>query len=224
MNIKRRKKLYTKSRFPVWLFLVIMAALISGTPNETNESVLDLDPKALEVCTVDCKFPVPMVSYTFEYLKVFTNLEFSDVATTLEQESQFNEKCKTWEPNVRDYSWGAPQVRGKTAGGMGCKDPKKLLTWKYGLYYGMKYLSICKDKAKRTCMQDYGYVNSDIVRRRMHSMYNAGNLYWKTIIENGEKKKVYRNRRYVIECEYIYWRNLEKYEEVVKLVKLSKQG
>lgn len=150
-----------------------------------------------------------MADYICEYLKIFDNLEFAEVRAAVKHESGDNPENITPEPTVNDKSWGPLCVRTKTLRGMGFKgDPHELLNWKVGLYWGMKYMSICKSRAKRSVIAELGVADQHVIRRRMFSLYNAGNLYFKTVVEDGKHKKVYRNRNYVTKCEYYYWRYL----------------
>lgn len=147
-----------------------------------------------------------MTEYILEYLNVFPNLTYTEVRAGVKHESNDTPCLITEEPNVHDISVGPLQVRTKTLRGMGYTGPiEKMLTWKVGLYWGMKYMSICKKRAKKSVIDELGVADEHIIRRRMYSLYNAGNLYFKTVYEDGKHQKVYKNRNYVKKCEYYYW-------------------
>src|SRR5271157_2635856 len=159
--------------------------------------------------------PKNMYDYITEYLTIFDNLEFTEVVAEIQHESKNDQTLVTYESKVHDYSWGGLQVRGRTLRDMGYKgDFHNMLNWKVGLYWGMKYMSICKKRAKRSVLKEYGILDKNIIRKRMFSLYNAGGLYFKMIFEDGIWKKVFCNREYVKRCEYYY----QKFRLVYKVV------
>lgn len=150
-----------------------------------------------------------MIDYVLAYLKVFPNLEFADVMSTIIRESNGNVKCKTWESRVNEYSYGPLQILGSTARLKGYKGPLDgLCSWETGLYYGMAFLSDCKHKATKMVNQDplskdlSPLVKERKIRAHMYAMYNAGRVCWK----KGHEGEKYTNHDYVVECEYLYWR------------------
>lgn len=161
------------------------------------------------VATTPQSSPKLMVDYVLEYLKIFPNLEFADVMSTMIKESGGNPKCKTWEPKVNEFSYGPLQILGSTAR---VKDYKgnldELCSWNYGLYYGMSFLSDCKDRAAKIVEKDpvarllTTSAKERKIRSHMHAIYNAGRVCWK----KGHEGEKYTNHDYVVECEYLYWR------------------
>lgn len=150
-----------------------------------------------------------MIDYVLDYLKVFPNLEFADVMSTMIRESGGNVKCKTWEPTVSEYSYGPLQILGSTARLKGYKGAlDELCSWKDGLYYGMSYLSDCKHRAINIVAKDplvklmTTEQKERKIRAHMHAMYNTGRIMWK----KGHEGIKYTNHDYVVECEYLYWR------------------
>ena len=163
-----------------------------------------------------------MADYIVKYLEVFPNLTFTEVRAAVRRESRDNPKTKVHERTVNDFSWGPLCVRSKTLYGMGFKgSPEKMKTWETGLYWGMKYMSLCKTRARASILAEYGVADEHLIRRRMYSLYNAGNLYFTTVIEDGKEHRVYRNRAYVRYCEHYYWKYL-KYDP--KIAKVGKVG
>lgn len=175
-------------------------------------------------CTIVCPLETQnaprsknYIEWIIEYQKTFKNLELAEVMTIIKRESHFNQKCKTWEANVRDYSYGPMQVRGSTAKSIGYTGPlEKLLSWETGLYWGMKYLSYCKDRATRSVLEESIALTDEeclsnaapdlhAIRKRMFSLYNAGNLYYRTDTVDGVEQKNYINHQYVLYCEQKYW-------------------
>lgn len=144
--------------------------------------------------------------YIAKYLKIFTNLTPAEVLTVIMAESKGDVNAVTYEPKVKDISYGPMQVRLKTARIMKFRgDPKILCTWEYGLYYGMKYLSWKKEEAYRK--------SHDKITRRKHMWagYNAG----KPILVYKHGEWVYVNQEYVDTCE-MYHKKLEKFNEDTK--------
>lgn len=153
--------------------------------------------------------PKLMIDYVLEYLRIFPNLEFADVMSTMIKESSGNPKCKTWEPKVKEYSYGPLQILGSTARLKGYKgNLDDLCSWKYGLYYGMAFLSDCKDRATRIVEKDPSSkllstsAKERKIRSHMRAIYNTGRVRWK----KGHEGEKYTNHDYVVECEYLYWR------------------
>lgn len=161
------------------------------------------------VLTTPQASPKTMIDYVLDYLKVFSNLEFADVMSTMIRESGGNVKCKTWEPSVNEFSYGPLQILGSTARIKGYKgNLEDLCSWKYGLYYGMAFLSDCKDRAVKIVEKDplskvmVKSAKERKIRAHMHAIYNAGRVCWK----KGHEGEKYTNHDYVVECEYLYWR------------------
>lgn len=168
--------------------LVILVPAIAPSKTDTNKLMMD---------------------YVLDYLKVFPNLEFADVMSTMIRESNGNPKCKTWEPTVKEFSYGPLQILGSTARLKGYKgNLEDLCSWKYGLYYAMAFLSDCKDRATKMVDRDpLSKVMTKVAKERkirahMHAIYNAGRVCWK----KGHEGEKYTNHDYVVECEYLYWR------------------
>lgn len=155
-----------------------------------------------------------MEDYVVEYLKIFENLEYAEVMSVIMKESNGKDNCKTWEPSVNEYSYGPLQVLGSTAQSKGYKgDLDQLLSWEYGLYFGMAFLSDCKERATYLIKNDVLPSLSDKqkIRSHMYAMYNAGKVKWK----EGQYGEEYINHSYVVQCEYLYWR-YKKYNNSYK--------
>lgn len=170
------------------LTFALLMVMLSPSPAQNAETTYGMD------------------DYILEYLSIFPNLTYTEVRAGIKHESNDTPDLITEEKNVRDQSVGGLQVRIKTLRGMGYTGPiKNMLTWKVGLYWGMKYMNLCKNRARKSVLTEFGAIDEHIVRRRMYSLYNAGNLYWKIVYEDGKHQKVYKNRDYVKRCEQYYW-------------------
>lgn len=203
--------------FKFWLVVVI--ALIVALPSYVhNEELKFVDPfenldeyqeqhPEMWAAQLECMLQAKL------YLEYFSNLTMAEVMAVVKKESRFNPNTKFHEKNVNDYSYGPMQVRLKTARGMGFKGtPKQLQTWKYGMWYGMMYLSIQKSRAEKQVLKKYGTAHKFIIRKRMFSMYNAGNLRMKWIRVRGNWEKTYSNHSYVHACERNFYRyNAQKF-------------
>lgn len=150
--------------------------------------------------------------YIVKYLEIFPNLEYAEVSAVIQKESNGRSNLITYEKSVNDYSYGIMQVRGKTLRSMGFTgDFKEILNYEYGLYWGMKFLSICKENVTRDYLRTYKVIDKNIIRKRTFATYNAGGVYWK----NGHEGKKYINHSYVRGCEWYYWK-LSKYNKISK--------
>ena len=153
--------------------------------------------------------PKVAIDYVVQYLAKFPNLEFAEVMGKISKESNGDEKCKTWEPTVHEYSYGPLQILGSTAKLKGFKGKNSdLCTWDEGLYYGMSYLSDCKKRAVSIVSKDVlnKTLTAEERRRKIRSytnaIYNAGRVIWK----KGHVGEKYTNHDYVLESEYLYWK------------------
>lgn len=152
--------------------------LLLLTAATSYESIYDPNAQPAVPDTYPCDLDREMVVYIAQYLSFFPNLEFAEVVAVINQESSFRSDVVAYESNVQDYSYGPMQIRLNTARWLGFSgDPELLRTWEYGLFYGMRYLSLNKRRAVNSFRE--GEVPTDArIRKRMFSMYNAGGLYW----------------------------------------------
>ena len=168
--------------------LAIALLIVIGVPSVAHDSALIVDAEYNR--------------YIKNYLRIFDNLEVAEVLAVIKLESNFRVDLVTNEKSVHDRSYGPMQVRLKTARGMGFTGkPEALLTWKEGLYWGMKYLSISKELAVKS-IRNSAKTDGQLTRRRMFAIYNAGGLYWVDGIVGGR----YINNDYVKVCEINYWK------------------
>jgi len=147
------------------------------------------------------------------YLSMFPNLTYTEAQTNFLVESSGNPKCKYYEPTLNEHSWGPGQILESTARALGYDGPmEKMLTWKVGAFWSMKYLSDCKARAVEYSNKKYQKYDRYVVRRHMYHLYNAGMPKWKWKVVNGKRRWVYKNRWHVLKCERVYWKkyNLNK--------------
>lgn len=184
----------TKSWIQLIYFILVPILLILVSPQISNEAVYKVKT---------------MHDYIEQYLKLFPNLEYAEVLAVINRESGGKADLVTYEKSVKDYSYGPMQVRGKTLRAMGFRgDFRRILNYEDGIYWGMKFLSICKENVTREYLKTHKVKNKNAIRKRTFATYNAGGVYWRTGYE-GEK---YINHSYVRACEWHYWK-LYKYNK-----------
>lgn len=140
--------------------------------------------------------------YIIQYLDTFSNLEYAEVLAIMQRESCGKPNLVVYENKVKDYSYGPMQVRGKTLRYLGFNgDFNEILNYEAGIYWGMKFLSICKETVTKDYLKTYNEINKHEIRRRTFATYNAGGVYWQD-----DNPNQYINHSYVRDCEWNYWR------------------
>ena len=195
----KQDNLLHERKTPLHAILVLSVVLWIGFASTAHEAVHEVSN------------PQTMDEAITAYLPLFTNLSYTEAETLFLVESSGQANCKTWEPVVKEYSWGPGQVLGSTSRIHGFNgNLEELLTWNVGAYYAMKHLSDQKARAIKFSKATYGKYDRYVVRRHMYMLYNGGSAKYKQKYLRGEWRKVYRNRNHVLKCERIYWYNYNK--------------